>query len=493
MVRSTGTKKPPTTPKPHAHAPHRSPADRAAAGLDARSATPRSALAHFEPDADRSDPVELLESQGAARVQELIPIRYGRMLDSPFSFYRGAALIMASDLDKTPRVGLQVQLCGDAHLSNFGAYGTAERRLVFDVNDFDETNPGPFEWDLKRMVTSFEIAARQNSFDDKARKKIVLTAARSYRVAMTRLAGQGEMDVWYDAVDVQALAEAIRASKQAGSRKASKALDAAVARAQRHNATQAVHKLTTVVGGKRQIVNRPPLVVPIADLAHQSDVDLDRVAAVVRETFLGYRHSLQTDRRRLLERFTYVDLARKVVGVGSVGTRCWILLLTGRDQDDLQLLQFKEADRSVLEDFTDDSVYSNHAERVVEGQRLMQSSSDIFLGWTKVKDADGVQRNYYFRQLRDWKLSAEVETMPPKLMKMYAKFCGATLAKAHARTGDRIAIAAYAGIDDSPTKPNAFDKALVQFAVTYADQNHKDYKALKRAAKEDRVTAQTGI
>ncbi len=466
-------------------------AHRAGRGRDERKKVPRSALGDFSPSSERPDPLALLTGQGADRIPELLPIRYGRMSASPFSFYRGAALVMASDLSMTARTSLHAQLCGDAHLSNFGAYASPERRLVFDVNDFDETNPGPFEWDVKRLATSFEVAGRQNGFSSSERERIVLTSAAAYRVTMAQLAGAGNLENWYTHVDIESIADLLKQQGTRKSDKAAKKVDKAIARARQHDSLQALDRLTHVVDGQRRIISNPPLVVTLDDFLQGSA--RDDAEKVIRAGLRDYRSSLQSERRHLLSQFSLVDIAHKVVGVGSVGTRSWILLLSGRDENDPLFLQFKQADRSVLEAFTEPSRYKNMGARVVAGQRLMQSTSDIFLGWIASTDLEGQAHDYYFRQLRDWKLSAEVETMDAKAMLTYAKLCGATLARAHARSGDRVAIAAYIGAGAVDSAPNRFDEAMSAFAVAYADQNDRDYSALTSAIAAGQVAATAGV
>jgi uncharacterized protein (DUF2252 family) len=463
--------------------PHLTVAERAARGKAARSEVPRSSHAVFDPPAHRPDPVELLESQAESRVPELVPIRYGRMLVSAFTFYRGAALIMASDLAGTPRSGLTVQLCGDAHLSNFGVFGSAERRLIFDLNDFDETLPGPWEWDVKRLAASMAVAGRDNGYNDKQRAKVVTDTVGAYRLAMRRFAGMGNLEVWYASLDVDAEIAKVRgqfAEKQV------RRTEANLAKARTKDSMHAFNKLTEVVDGERRIVSEPPLIVRVQELFPSATAQqlLDMVAEFVR----GYRRTLQTDRRVLVEQFRFVDLARKVVGVGSVGTRAWIALFQGKDGDDPLFLQVKEAQASVLEEFVGKSGYASHGERVVAGQHLMQASSDIFLGWRNMANpVEGIERDFYVRQLKDWKGSAELEGMTPEAMTVYGGLCGWTLARAHARSGDRIAIASYLGSGD------VFDRAIVQFSEAYADQNERDHAALAKAAKAGRVEVQTGL
>jgi uncharacterized protein (DUF2252 family) len=458
------------------------PAERAALGRAARAGVPRSSHAVFAPAEDRPDPIGLLEEQAASRVPELVPIRYGRMLVSPFTFYRGAALIMAADLAAMPSSGLQVQLCGDAHLSNFGLFGSPERRLVFDLNDFDETLPGPFEWDVKRLAVSLSVAGRNNDFDDRERRGIVLAAAAAYRTAMAAFAGMGNLGVWYARLDVEEVLPRVEAELD---RRRVKALRANLAKVRSRDSVQALAKFTRQQDGELRIVSQPPLIVPLQELLPEVE------AAALTEGLAGllrrYAATLQPDRRHLLGQYRLVQLARKVVGVGSVGTRAWIGLLVGRDGGDPLFLQMKEAQASVLERFLGTSRFRNQGQRVVAGQRLMQAASDIFLGWERVKGLDGQDRDLYVRQLRDWKASADPEAMLPKGMAVYAKLCGWTLARAHARSGDRIAIAAYLG------KRDGFDRAILEFAEAYANQNERDHQALRAAAKAGRVEAQTGL
>jgi uncharacterized protein (DUF2252 family) len=417
-------------------------------------------------------------------VPELVPIRYGRMLVSPFTFYRGAALIMASDLAPTPRSGLNVQCCGDAHLSNFGVFASPERRLVFDVNDFDETLPGPWEWDIKRLAVSMLIAARDNSFAVKDQEQAVLRTVREYRTAMRKFAEMRNLDVWYSHLDVAAALEKYGAQFKA---KRVAAVERQLAKARTRDSLSAFSKLTEVVDGKVRIVDQSPLIVPVTKLAEDHNA-ADDLFEGLRRLIRVYRSSLASDRRVLLEEFELHDMARKVVGVGSVGTRAWIVLFLGRDGSDPLFLQMKEAQPSVLESYLVPSEFSNHGQRVVTGQRLMQATSDIFLGWLRVDAGiDGVSRDFYGRQLKDWKGSAEIDQMIPKGMATYGQLCGWTLARAHARSGDRIAIAAYLGGGD------VFDRALLEFASAYADQNERDYAALREAVDSGRIEAQTGL
>jgi uncharacterized protein (DUF2252 family) len=456
-------------------------ADRVAKGKDARAFAPLESHAEFTPDR-RRDPVGLLLEQAKSRVPELVPIRHGRMLVSPFTYYRGAALPMAADLATTPTSGLRVQLCGDAHLSNFGAFASPSRRLVFDVNDFDETLPGPFEWDVKRLAASFAVACRDNGFGKKDRRQIELAAAESYRTAIRAFAGQLFMDVWYAHLDVE---EAIGEFRSQLKAKRVKLTEKMVAKAYTSDSTKALSKLTTEVDGQRRIVSEPPLIEPVEEVF--SDEQADAIYDQIREVLGKYRRTLQSDRRHLLEYFTLVQVARKVVGVGSVGTRAWIVLMAGGDGTEPLFLQAKEAQPSVLAAYCGRSQYGNQGERVVAGQHLMQAESDIFLGWTHLTGPDGVDRDFYVRQLKDWKLSLPVEQMIPSGMKVYARLCGWTLARAHARSGDRIALAAYLGGSAK------FDQAIADFAETYADQNERDHAALQAAVKDGKVTATTGV
>ena len=458
------------------------PEERTATGKAARAEVPRRVHGEWEPASDRRDVVELLEEQGRTRVAELVPVRYGRMLVSPFTFFRGAAYPMAADLAGSPRTGLEVQLCGDAHLSNFGVFAAPDRRLVFSVNDFDETLPGPFEWDVKRLVASFAVAGRDRGFGAKQRRAVNTTVARAYREEMRGFADMGTLDVWYARVHVDELLE--RATRL-GTQDQVKRFEKNMAKARTKDSLKAFRKLTQVVDGSPRIASDPPLVVPVEELLAPDEHR--RLEDFISEILRSYRRTLTGDRRRLLERFEYVHLARKVVGVGSVGTRAWIMLLLGRDADDPLFLQFKEAEASVLEPFLGKSVFDNHGQRVVEGQRLMQAASDILLGWIRATGIDGQKRDFYIRQLWDQKGSALVEVMDAKELAIYAELCGRTLAKAHARSGDAIAIAAYLGKGDS------FDRALATFAEAYADQNERDYEAVSEAVASGRLVAETGF
>jgi uncharacterized protein (DUF2252 family) len=462
--------------------PHLTVDERLARGKVARREVPRASHADLGSGTYRMDPVELLQRQAASRVPELVPIRYGRMLVSPFTFYRGAALIMASDLASTPRSGITAQLCGDAHLLNFGMFGSPERRLVFGINDFDETLPGPWEWDVKRLAASFVIAGRDNGFATKDRARVLAAVLDEYRSAMRRFAEMPILSVWYAQLDVETAFKQLQTRIDGTARKRA---EANVAKARTRDSTQALGKLTEVVNGERRIISSPPLIQPIEELVQ--GVDHEELMETLRSLVRGYRRTLQSDRRHLLENFQLAHAARKVVGVGSVGTRAWILLLFGRDLSDPLFLQAKEAQPSVLEEFVAPSRHRSNGERVVHGQHLMEASSDVFLGWESITGFDGAQRDYYVRQLRDWKGSALVETMTPPTMAVFGRLCGWTLARAHARSGDRIAIASYLGGGD------AFDRAIIEFSEAYADQNERDYDALVQAEKDGRVVVQRGL
>ena len=460
------------------------PAERAERGKAARAEVPRASHAVFDPPPDRLDPLDLLAKQAESRVPELVPVRWGRMMVSPFTFYRGAALPMASDLAGTPVSGLPVQACGDAHLSNFGVFGSAERRLVFDVNDFDETLPGPWEWDVKRLAASMEVAARENGFADKDRRAIVTATVAGYRQAMRNFAGMTNLDVWYAHADLDQMRVQFESQLKERQRKL---VDKGLAKARTRDSMQEVAKLTRIVDGKPRIIANPPLLVPLDELIPK-EAERSAFQAQLTNLIAKYRRTLETDRRFLLEQYEFADMARKVVGVGSVGTRCWIVLMLGRDDSDPLFLQVKEAEASVLSRFVGASKYNNQGQRVVAGQRLMQASSDIFLGWQRIEAGlDGQQRDFYVRQLRDWKFSMTIETMVPRGLRMYGTLCGWTLARAHARSGDRIAIAAYLGGSD------VFDRAIAQFAVAYADQNERDYQSLVDAVASGQITAERGL
>ena len=461
---------------------HLTTEERAALGKAARAKVPRTLHAALEISSER-DPVAYLQDQDASRVPELVPIKYGRMLVSAFTFYRGAANIMAHDLEASPRSGLNVQLCGDAHLSNFGGFASPDRALIFDLNDFDETHPGPFEWDVKRLAASFEIAGRDRGFTDAERRDAVLAVGRAYRESMREFALMSNLGVWYARLTAEEIGARLRAAK---AKRQERALTKGTAKAQTKDSMKAFNKLTTVVDGELRIVSDPPLIVPIEELAEGATRE-----AIMEELgglFRTYRRSLQGDRRVLVESFRYVDLARKVVGVGSVGTRAWILLLLGRDDEDPLFLQVKEAQASVLEPALGKSKFRNHGQRVVEGQRLMQAASDIFLGWIRnPAGSDGVARDFYVRQLWDWKTSVDLDTVVPQGLVLYAYMCGWTIARAHARSGDRIAIASYLG------KGDVFERAMADFATAYADLNQRDYDAVVKAVRDGRITAEEGV
>ena len=443
---------------------------------------PRDAHSTFAASDERPDPLTQLEDQAKSRVPELVPIRNGRMSASAFAFYRGAAAIMASDLATTPTSGLHVQLFGDAHLSNFGAFGSPERHLVFDINDFDETLPGPWEWDVKRLAASFEIGARDVGYGDKDRRSLVITVASAYRTSMREFAGMSNLAVWYSHLDLDTAFGELQGQLDP---KRLKSVEKGLAKIRTRDSFQVFTKLTDKSSGVPRIVSQPPLIVPLVDLMPEDQrADLQgRLQALLRT----YRRTLESDRRYLLEQFRLIEVARKVVGVGSVGTRAWIALLLGRDEEDPLFIQIKEAEESVLERFVGRSTYSNHGQRVVAGQRLMQAASDIFLGWERIEGFDGNQRDFYVRQLRDWKGSFDVETMLPSGLALYAKMCGWTLPRAHARSGDRIAISGYLG------KSDVFDRAIGEFAVSYADQNERDFAQLQSAIADGRITAEVGV
>jgi uncharacterized protein (DUF2252 family) len=458
-------------------------AQRAARGRAARTEVPRRSHGAWNPSPNRPDPIALLEQQATTRVPELVPIRYGRMLASPFAFFRGAALIMAADLAPTPRSGLRVQLCGDAHLSNFGVFGTPERNLVFDINDFDETHPGPWEWDVKRLAASIVVAGRERGFAAGQRQAAVLAATEQYRTALRRFTAMTNLAVWYAHIDVDQVLTAQRASVGRGT---AARTAAGLAKARTRDSVRALARLTTVVDGEPRIVSDPPLIVPMEELLHGQEHDqaLAWLQALIRD----YGATLPPDRRRLLEQYHLVHAARKVVGVGSVGTRAWITLSLGHDGADPLFLQVKEAQSSVLEPFLGRSEYANSGQRVVAGQELMQAASDVFLGWLRVdRDLDGQARDYYLRQLYDWKGSADITQLSARELVIYSKVCGWTLARAHARSGDRAAIAAYLGAG------SVFDNAIAAFAEVYADQNERDYQALQLAVRSGRIKAATGL
>jgi uncharacterized protein (DUF2252 family) len=466
--------------------------ERTVRGKAARKRVGPSGHAGWKPATDRPDPVALIEEQNATREPDLVPVRRGRMMVSPFTFYRGAAKIMAADLKDTPTAGLNVQLCGDAHLSNFGVFASPERTLLFDLNDFDETLPGPFEYDVKRMAASFTIGARNNGFTKADARAATLTSVAAYREAMAGFAEMPTMDIWYARLSEEVLLSAVknaarslkRTEKKSAALAGQKRAEKTTEKAHTRDSLQALSKLAERVDDRYRIVSQPPIVVPLRDLAGRLGVSSEEMERAIHEQFRRYRSTLQDDRRDLLERFEVVDMARKVVGVGSVGTRAFIVLLQGRDQQDPLFLQVKEATASVLEDHLPKSRYRQPGERVVQGQRKMQAASDIFLGWTKGEEAD---RYLYWRQLRDMKGSAVVEAMMPGDLEFYARICGETLARAHARSGDPIAIAAYLG------KKDRFDQSITDFCERYADQNERDFQALSDAIRSGRLQAHANV
>ncbi len=446
-------------------------AQRAADGRAARRDRPRSGQAELS--VGPRDPLEILRRQDESRVPELVPIRYGRMLASPFAFFRGAAAIMAADLARTPVTGFSAQLCGDAHLSNFGVFSAPDRRLVFDCNDFDETCPGPFEWDVKRLAASIAVAGRERGFGRRERRRTVLSAVGSYRRSMRGFAAMCNLDVWYSRLDVEPTLGALRS--QVDERRFDR-VERNLAKARTRDSIRALDKLSHEVDGEVRIVSDPPLITPLENLTDAADAEQQLQAVLA-----AYRESLAPDRRKLAASYRYVHAARKVGGVGSVGTRTWIVLLLGKDSEDPLFLQAKEAQASVLEPYVGESPYTDHGRRVVEGQRLMQAASDVFLGWVTAKGTDGEERCFYVRQMWDGKGSAEVERMSARDLVAYGALCGEALARAHARSGDRVGIAAYLGSGE------VFDKALVSFAEDYADQNERDYERLTRAAADGEI------
>ncbi len=465
-----------------ASAQPRTHADREVRGKDARASVPRTSHAAWAPAPDRRDPVAILEEQAVERVQELLPIRYGRMLASPFAFYRGAAAIFAADVAGAPVSGISAQLCGDAHISNFGIFAAPDRSLVFDLNDFDETLPGPWEWDVLRMAASVEIGGRQVGLTEGQRRTAVLAAVASYREAIRGFATMTNLDVWYTHLDVSTIVDRFSSDIEKGDLKA---LRRNIAKAKGKTSLRALKKLTGEVEGRLRFLSAPPLLVPIHELLPADEVR--QFESGMRGLLDLYGVSLADDRKHLLHQYRYVDFARKVVGVGSVGTRAWVVLLEGRDERDPLILQAKEAGKSVLEPYTEPTAYSTQGRRVVEGQRLMQAASDVLLGWQRTTGFDGKERDFYLRQLWDGKGSAEIETMDAKRLRTYSGLCGWTLARAHARSGDRVAIASYLG-----GKP-VFDEALATFSAAYADQNEHDHAALAAAAESGRVSVERGI
>ena len=461
--------------------------ERVARGRTARQEVPRASHGQWTPAADRPDPIALLEEQAASRVPRFVPVRYGRMLVSPFTFYRGGALIMAADLAATPVSGVTVQLCGDAHLSNFGMFGTPERQMIFDINDFDETLPGPWEWDVKRLAASFEIMGRDRGFSPGDRRAVVMEGVREYRDRMRQAAGMGSLDAWYEHFEAGMLLKLVRQEvrvKRVG-KSEGRAVEDMVARARTRDSTRVFAKRTDEIEGELRIVADPPVIIPIEDLVRPG-TEWENPDPLIKKLLSTYRRTLGRHHHPV-EEYRYVHSAYKMVGVGSVGTRCYIMLLLGRDHNDPLFLQVKEAQASVLERLLGPSTYKHHGERVVAGQRLMQAATDIFLGWQRIRGLDGVARDYYVRQFQDWKGSADVDTLLVPGAILYSRLCGATLARAHARWGDRIAIASYLGKGDS------FDQAIADFAAAYADQNERDYAAFVAAVDSGRLVAQTGV
>jgi uncharacterized protein (DUF2252 family) len=461
--------------------------ERVARGTAARAKASRSAHGQWAPASDRPDPIALLEEQAESRVAGLVPIRYGRMLISPFTFYRGAALIMAADLAATPVSGITVQLCGDAHLSNFGLFGTPERQMLFDINDFDETLPGPWEWDVKRMAASFEILGRDRGFARDDRRAVVMAGVAEYRDHMRQAAGLTTLGAWYDQLEAGMMLNLVHDEVRVKHvrKQDAKAAEKRVQQAYARDSTRVLARRARDVHGEPRILADPPLIVPIEDLVVPGS-EWEHSEVLIKKLLTSYRRTLG-NQQHPLEEFRYVHTARKVVGVGSVGTRCYIMLLLGRDNNDPLFLQVKEAQASVLERFAGNSTYPHHGQRVVMGQRLMQGATDIFLGWQRIRGLDGVTRDYYIRQFHDWKGGAEVENLVPASAAVYARICAATLARAHARWGDRIAIAAYLG------KGDAFARAVADFCEAYADQNERDYDAFAAAVSSGRLTARTGL
>jgi uncharacterized protein (DUF2252 family) len=460
---------------------------RVARGRAARNVAPRSSHGRWEPAARRPDPVALLEEQAASRVPQMVPIRYGRMLVSPFTFYRGAALIMATDLAATPVSGITVQLCGDAHLSNFGLFGTPERRMLFDINDFDETLPGPWEWDVKRLAASFEVMGRDRGFTPADRRAVVMAGVKEYRDRMREAAGMSSLDAWYEHLEAGMLLKMVRKEVRVKrvTKDEARVTEEMVAKARTRDSTRVFAKRADEVDGELRIVADPPIIIPIEDLVRPGS-EWENPAPLIKKLLSSYRRTLGRQHHPI-EEYRYVHSAYKMVGVGSVGTRCYIMLMLGRDDNDPLFLQIKEAQASVLERFLPESTYRHHGERVVAGQRLMQGATDIFLGWQSIKGLDGVTRDYYVRQFQDWKGSADVDSLLVPGAVLYSRICGATLARAHARWGDRIAIASYLG------KGDTFDQAIADFSAAYADQNERDYAAFKAAIDSGRLTAQIGV
>ena len=454
----------------------------AGTGRDARKAVPRSCHAEWVADKDR-DPVGILQAQSAARIQDLVPIRYGRMAVSSFAFYRGAAAVMAKDLADSPTSGIIVQACGDAHISNFGGFASPDRKIVFGLNDFDETLPAPWEWDIKRMAASAEIAAREVGAGSKAANRIVLAGVETYRQAIRRMAESSFIDVWYGRIELDFLLDRLAGEAKNVDKQAE--LDRITAKATKKTSMRALKKLTQEVDGQLRFINTPPLITPVEDLVAPDEVE--NTESYVLALIQKYTESLNDDRKHLLQHFKYVHMARKVVGVGSVGTRDWVVLFMSRRRGDPLILQVKEAENSVLAPFAGASQYRLQGRRVVEGQRLTQAATDLLLGWLRAKGVDGLDHDFYIRQLWDWKFSADIAGMDEQRLEAYSRACGGALALAHARSGDRASIASYLG------KGDAFDKAIGQFATTYADQNEVDYQQFLADISAGKITAQSGI
>ena len=450
-------------------------------GREARKAVPRSSHGEWAPAAGRPDPVATLHRQTATRLPELVPIRYGRMLVSPFTFYRGAAAVMAADLAETTSTGIVVQVCGDAHISNFGGFAAPDRRLMFGPNDFDETLPGPWEWDVKRMAASIEIAGRDIDLPAGLRRSIVEQAVRQYREAMLEFSRESLLDAWYERLDADELTARFGTRLDADGQEL---FDRTFEKARRKTSARAVRKLTEMVDGKPRFTSAPPLLTPIHEIYGMDAHERERHARVL---FDQYLDNLHPDRRHLVRSYTFADMARKVVGVGSVGTRAWVVLLVARDGRDVLVLQAKEAQPSVLEPFLGRSEYATQGERVVRGQRMMQAATDIFLSWQRSASLDGVERDYYVRQLWDWKASADLSRMTEHGLLTYTRACAWSLARSHARSGDRLAIAAYLG------KGAVFERAVAHFSELYADQNERDYERLRQAVAAGEVEALVGV